>query len=162
MTRGQLCTDDSAVSPWWPLVQDAFGQKENNPPSLISASVPVPSLVLWDPLWGFAMKSPSMGITQRFNVSDAYHFLLLLNRNSWEVWVFQFFNRNSDDPKTQNCTARLHVSSYFALRVRKDIIFQSNAMISEQRLSAPQRRSFTFLCSIKDRTEMCLFVFQSI
>lgn len=109
----------------------------------------------------FAIKSPSMGITQQFNVSDAYHFLLLLNRNSLEVWVFQFFNKNSDDPKTQNCTARLHVSSYFALHVRKDIIFQCNAMISE-RLSAPQRRSFTFLCSIKDRTEVCLFVFQLI
>lgn len=82
----------------------------------------------------FAIRIPRMGIIQRFNVSNPYHFLLLLNRNSLEVWVFQFFYWNSCDPKTQklsNCTARLHVSGYFALCVRKDIIFQSNIMISE-------------------------------
>lgn len=114
----------------------------------------------------FAIKIPSMGIIQRFNVSDSYHFLLLLNRNSLKVWVFQFF-WNSCYPKTQklsNCTAQLYVRSYFALCVRKDIIFQSNIMISERGLSAPQSGSFTFLSSIltmADRTETYLSVFQS-
>lgn len=115
----------------------------------------------------FAIKIHSMGIIQRFNVSNPYHFLLLLNHNSLEVWVFQFFYRNSYDPKTQKlskCTAQLHVSSYFALRARKDIIFQSNTMIPAQGLSAPQSRNFTFLCSVltmADKTETYLFVFQS-
>lgn len=33
-------------------------------------------------------KIPSTGIIQQFNVSDAFHFLLLLNLKSLEVWVF--------------------------------------------------------------------------